>query len=92
MKDNKLLAHTAIAGVLALGLTSISSTAVAAKPDWSGHEKCAGIAKKGMNDCGTSKHNCAGQAKGNNKKDEWVYLPKGRCDKIAGGKVKQAKK
>ena len=92
MKNNRLLAQTAIAGVLALGLASLAPTAEAAKPKWKGHEKCAGIAKKGMNDCGTSKHNCAGQAKRNGHHKEWVYLPKGRCNKIDGGRVIEAKK
>ena len=75
-----------------MGLASLAPTAEAAKPKWSGYEKCTGIAKKGMNDCGTSKHNCAGQAMHSGDREEWVYLPKGRCDKIAGGRVKQAKK
>ncbi len=92
MKDNRLLAQTAIAGVLALGLASLVPTAEAAKPKWKGYEKCAGIAKKGMNDCGTSKHNCAGKAMQSGDRGEWVYLPKGRCAKIVGGRLIQAKK
>jgi len=92
MKDRKLLTQTAITGVLALGLGTLAINAEAAKPKWNGYEKCAGIAKKGMNDCGTSKHNCAGQAATNNDAEEWVYLPKGRCEKIAGSRIKQVKK
>lgn len=70
----------------ALALTSLSGEAIAGKP---GHEKCAGIVKTGMNDCGTSKHNCAGQAKRNSMPEEWIYVPKGTCKKIAGATLKQ---
>ena len=80
----KSAATTAIAGVFALGMMAADS-AVAGKK---GFEKCQGIAKAGMNDCGTSKHACAGQAKVDNDPEEWVYVPKGTCDKIVGGTVK----
>ena len=51
-------------------------------------EKCTGIVKTGQNDCGTSKHACAGMSKSDGDAEEWVYLPKGTCEKIPGGKVK----
>jgi uncharacterized membrane protein len=41
-----------------------------------------------MNDCGTSKHACAGQATIDSDSEEWVYVPEGTCEKIAGGTVK----
>ena len=75
--------HTSLAAVLALGLAG-TDVAVAGKK---GFEKCAGIVKAGMNDCGTSGHGCAGQAKKDGAPDEWIYVPKGTCKKIAGGKV-----
>ncbi len=78
----------AITAVMAVGLLAASS-AMAGKP---GMEKCMGIAKKGMNDCGTSKHACAGQASVDGDAEEWVYVPIGVCEKIVGGKVKPAKK
>ena len=56
-----------------------------------GMEKCTGIVKTGKNDCGTSQHACAGQAKTDADAEEWVYLPKGTCEKIPGGKVKPSK-
>lgn len=52
-----------------------------------GFEKCAGIAKAGKNDCGTRQHSCAGMAKKDGDKEEWLYLPKVSCDKIVGAKV-----
>jgi len=78
MKATDLVLHSAIASLLALG---VSGTALAAKE---GMEKCAGIVRAGMNDCGTAKHSCAGQATKNGDKEEWVYLPQGTCDKIVG--------
>ncbi len=82
MKNTNVIVHSAIAGLLALGLTS--GTALAAKD---GMEKCAGIAKAGQNDCGTSKHSCAGQATKDGDKEEWLYVAKGTCEKIVGGSV-----
>jgi uncharacterized membrane protein len=49
-----------------------------------GQEKCYGVAKKGQNDCGTSKHSCAGEAKGDNDPAEWKYVDKGSCEKMGG--------
>ncbi len=86
MKNN--VAYTALAGILALGLTATADEATAAKE---GMEKCAGIVKAGMNDCGTSKHGCAGQAKTDNTAEDWIYLPEGTCAKITGGTVVEAK-
>jgi len=85
MKDTKALMNTAIAGALALGMAAASGTAMAGKP---GFEKCQGVVKAGMNDCGTSKHSCAGQAATDNDPEEWIYVPEGTCNKITGGKVK----
>ncbi|MDP6674455.1 MAG: DUF2282 domain-containing protein [Gammaproteobacteria bacterium] len=85
MKDKEILINAAVAGVIALGLGAISQPASAAKE---GFEKCQGIAKAGMNDCGTSQHSCAGQAKTDSDAEEWVYVPEGTCGKIAGGTVK----
>jgi len=86
--NSKQVAHAAIAGVIALGLSTVAPQALAGKE---GMEKCMGIVKKGMNDCGTSKHACAGQAKTDGDKEEWIYVPKGTCDKIVGGTVKGKK-
>jgi uncharacterized membrane protein len=74
-----------MAGILALGLSATAADALAAKK---GMEKCQGIVKAGMNDCGTSKHACAGMAKVDGDPKEWIYVPTGTCGKIVGGKVK----
>lgn len=83
MKSVDLMIRSAVAGVLAAGLTA-AGPAMAAKE---GMEKCAGVVKAGKNDCGTAKHSCAGQAASDRAPDEWVYVPTGSCDKLAGGKV-----
>jgi uncharacterized membrane protein len=85
MSDSKTLMSTAMAGILAVGLTAATDNAFAGKKDM---EKCQGIVKAGMNDCGTSKHACAGQAKMDADPEEWIFVPKGTCGKIVGGKVK----
>lgn len=81
--DKKLLLASAVAGVLATGVM-VSSDALADK-----NEKCMGVVKAGQNDCGTSKHVCAGKAAVDNDPEEWIYVPKGTCSKIVGGIVKK---
>lgn len=87
MKDNKTMMNVALAGVMALGLGTVADEAAAAKP---GFEKCAGIVKAGMNDCGTAKHDCAGQASTDGDAGEWIYVPEGTCEKIVGSTLKAA--
>ncbi|KFB74082.1 MAG: DUF2282 domain-containing protein [Candidatus Accumulibacter phosphatis] len=84
MNHSEQIIRSAIAGLLALGVSAASSQAIAAAGD---NEKCAGIVKAGKNDCGTSKSSCAGTAKVDRDPEAWVYVPKGTCDKIAGGTV-----
>lgn len=83
-----LLTQSAIASLFVLG-TVASGNALAAK---AGFEKCEGVVKAGMNDCGTSKHSCSGQAKVDSDKDEWLYVPEGTCKKIVGATLKTADK
>jgi len=83
MNNNHLLS-AAIGSLLVLGLTSGNAMAADKKMD---SEKCFGIAKAGKNDCSSNKsaHACAGQATKNNDPMDFVAVPKGTCDKIAGG-------
>ncbi|MGE4072473.1 MAG: DUF2282 domain-containing protein [Lysobacterales bacterium] len=50
-------------------------------------EKCFGIAKAGRNDCQTASSSCAGTSKQDRQPDAWIYVPRGSCDKIAGGSL-----
>ncbi len=87
--NKKLALATAMTGVLAVGIATLGNNqeAVAGKP---GMEKCAGIVKAGMNDCGTSKHDCAGKSTISRDAEEWIYVPIGTCKKIAGGTIKSS--
>lgn len=94
MKDNtKQIINSTLAGILAVGATMMVSTANAVPDQPKSWEKCAGIAKAGMNDCGAldGKHGCAGKAKIDNADNEWVYVPNGTCTKITGGTVAAVK-
>ena len=82
--NNEQIIRAAVASLLALGVTVASGQALAAKGD---NEKCAGIAKAGQNDCGTSKSSCAGTASVDRDPEAWVFVPKGTCEKIAGGSI-----
>ncbi|MEA2079769.1 MAG: DUF2282 domain-containing protein [Pseudomonadota bacterium] len=93
MKTQNPVLRATIGGILAVG-TSMAATSVYAVPDqpknW---EKCAGISKAGMNDCGAldGSHQCAGQAKLDDAEHEWLYVPEGTCTKITGGRVAAVK-
>ena len=88
MNRHQMIASSALASVLALGLLD---TAAAADP--AGKEKCFGIAKAGQNDCAnlSGTHSCAGQAKADMGADEWKYVTKGTCQKMGGKTADEAK-
>jgi uncharacterized membrane protein len=48
-------------------------------------EKCFGIAKAGKNDCAVEAHGCKGQALATRSAGDFIYLPLGTCEKLAGG-------
>ena len=76
--------------LLALFLLAGAAQAVPDQPKtW---EKCAGVAKAGKNDCGAldGSHQCGGMSTVDDDSNEWVYVPKGTCEKI-GGVVKGEK-
>jgi uncharacterized membrane protein len=81
MKSRSVTAG-AVASLLALGAVAVSQGAQAADL-----EKCAGIAAAGKNDCGTPVSACAGSVKQDRDAHAWVLVPKGTCEKIAGGVV-----
>ena len=81
----KILVASAVTAAVALGTIAPVEKAEAARDK---KEKCYGIAKAGKNDCGTPSHPCAGQATKDNDSEEWIYLPKGACSKITGGRTK----
>lgn len=92
MSVNQKQLTAAVAGILALGVTSTANAVPDAPKAW---EKCAGVAMAGRNDCGAldGSHGCASSAKTDNDPNEWVYTPQGTCAKIGGkvAKIKPAK-
>ena len=85
--NQRLIASTALASVLAMGLLS----PVVAQEK--GKEKCFGIAKAGQNDCAnlSGTHSCAGQSKADSGADEWKYVAAGSCAKMGGKDADAAK-
>jgi len=83
--EKQQILSLAIGSLLALGMAS-NASAAEKKTEM---EKCYGIAKAGMNDCGSKKagHSCAGQASKNGDVNDFVTVPKGTCNKIAGGSL-----
>jgi uncharacterized membrane protein len=86
--NQRLIASSALASVLALGLLGSAQAA-----DEKAKEKCFGIAKAGQNDCANASgsHSCAGQSKVDNGPDEWKYVAKGTCAKLGGKTAEPAK-
>jgi uncharacterized membrane protein len=89
--NTRLIASSALASVLAMGLMS-AATAHAAGEE-KGKEKCFGVAKAGANDCAnlSGSHSCAGQSKNAMAVDEWNYVAKGSCAKMGGKSMDEAK-
>lgn len=85
MKHYHLLS-AALGSVLALGLAGGSASAAEKKMEM---EKCFGVAKAGKNDCASNKsvHACAGQAIKDGDAMDFVAVPKGTCNKLAGGSL-----
>src|SRR5712692_9115756 len=46
-----------------------------------------GVAARGKNDCAEGAHSCVGQATRDREPDSFVLVPKGDCQKLAGGKT-----
>ncbi|MBX3623126.1 MAG: DUF2282 domain-containing protein [Rhizobacter sp.] len=86
--NQRLIASTALASVLALGLAGHAAAAE------KGKEKCYGIAKAGQNDCAnlSGTHSCAGQSKADKGADEWNYVAKGTCKTLGGTTADEARK
>jgi uncharacterized membrane protein len=92
MRSNRLLAASAVAsllGMIAAASAGADDAAPAKRPP---QEKCYGVVKKGQNDCASASHSCSNEAKADGDPGDWVWLPKGTCEKIVGGSLTAAKK
>ncbi len=85
MKKSKLITASLVSGAVSLALFGAQDVQ-AGNAD---KEKCYGVAKVGKNDCAHSggKHTCGGQATKDGDATEWVYVPKGLCEKLVGGSL-----
>ena len=88
-RDIKLAIGAAVAGVVTL---AAASAYAADKPGAAPQEKCYGVAAAGKNDCQTASNSCAGSSEKDRQVDAFVLLPKGLCQKIAGGSTVAPKK
>jgi len=84
MKNTTAVINAALTAVLALGSLGLANDALAAEKQG---EKCYGVAKAGKNDCQTATSACAGSAKQDADPTAFIYVPKGTCEKIAGGNL-----
>jgi uncharacterized membrane protein len=86
MMDKELMAKSAVAGLLSLGLLSAGGALAA---DDKNMEKCWGISKAGQNDCGSDKtaHSCAGQSKRDYDPNDFKAVKTGTCEKMGGSLV-----
>jgi uncharacterized membrane protein len=82
MFNKRAMIAAALGSVLALNV------AQAMGADDAKTEKCYGVAKAGANDCASNGHSCAGQAKKDGDKKEWIKVPTGTCAKLVGGSTK----
>ena len=91
MKDN--IKTMLAAGILtAIGSVMASNVSAHLEPKKNDDvEKCYGVVRAGKNDCTSkaNKHSCATFSKTDSDLNEWITLPKGACDKLVGGVIKQ---
>lgn len=84
--NKKLVSAAAAASVLAGALAVTSTSAIADGKE--AKEKCYGVVKAGQNDCQANGHSCAAQATVDNDANEWLLVPEGLCERLAGGSLK----
>ena len=76
---------------IAAALSAALLLATQAEAQGPATEKCYGVAKAGKNDCQTATSSCAGTSKKDHEASAWLAVPKGTCEKIAGGSLSAAK-
>jgi uncharacterized membrane protein len=85
-KNKKTFLLSIAAAALGAAATAHAETEAAAPA--AEKEKCYGVADAGANDCAVEgKHSCAGAATTAGDANEWVFVPKGLCDRLATGSL-----
>jgi len=82
MKQSNAIAAAALASLVGLGLSSVTTSAIAEDGKM---EKCYGVVKAGKNDCQTATSACAGTSTEDGQRDAWLLVPEGSCDRLVGG-------
>ena len=90
MKNKEKIVKSAITAFLAMATAHAAMAGPATPPQSS--EKCYGVVKAGLNDCATATSSCAGSSAKDKQPDAFIFLPKGVCDKLAGGSLKSGNK
>ena len=85
--SKKLIAQT-VSALLAMGISSASIADASNGEPGPGMEKCYGISKAGMNDCGAGSFKCAGESHVDGDREAWLNVPTGLCNRIVGGTTK----
>ena len=85
MSKHDSLVRLAIPALIAIaGFGAANANDQASDPNM---EQCAGIVKAGKNDCATSTNACHGHVTTDSDPEAWIYVPKGTCDRLVGGRV-----
>jgi uncharacterized membrane protein len=84
MSNRNSLYMFAVTSALAVAGAATGGAAMAAD---GAMEQCAGIIKAGKNDCATTTNACHGHVESDASPEAWIYLPKGTCERLAGGRV-----
>jgi uncharacterized membrane protein len=84
MKNTNTLVTTALASLIAMSAMGVQPAVAEDKKDM---EKCYGVVKAGKNDCKTMSNACAGHSTADAQPDAFIALPKGTCERIAGGSL-----
>jgi uncharacterized membrane protein len=80
MKKQKIV-HAVVVAMLSANISAFADTDSAPAM-----EKCYGVVKSGKNDCAIPNRNaCSGRVNKDNDAQAWIFVPKGTCNKIAGG-------
>ena len=74
--EGRILVASALAAAVAFCTAAVVQAA---------DERCFGIAKAGQNDCRAGSHACAGEATLDKAGYDYIVVPAGTCQKIAGG-------
>jgi len=85
MKNTSTIVTTVLASLIALGALGVQTASAA--EDKKDMEKCYGVAKAGKNDCKTMSSACAGHSTSDAQSDAFIALPKGTCERLAGGSL-----